>query len=133
MTKLATRGNKLSGVLAFEEEASYGVCRETAIVTVEAGMDVGAALTLVAGKYVWITAAIVTGPPGVGTEVAVVIENTKDVATLTPGDHTLTLLVRGHAGIVGDSLKFKDTLTTAQKNTVLAAFKAKNIHNRAKV
>lgn len=42
MTKIATRSNKLSGVLAFEENAEYGVCRENVTVTMETGMDVGA-------------------------------------------------------------------------------------------
>lgn len=42
MTKLATRSNKLSGVLAFETHAEYGVCREAVTVTMETGMDVGA-------------------------------------------------------------------------------------------
>lgn len=49
--KLATRSNKLSGVLAFEENAEYGVCRENVTVTFETGMDVGAAIrrTIVSG------------------------------------------------------------------------------------
>lgn len=42
MSKIATRSNKLSGVLAFEENAEYGVCRENVTVTFETGMDVGA-------------------------------------------------------------------------------------------
>jgi hypothetical protein len=44
MTKIASRSNKLSGVLAFEENAEYGVCRENVTVTFETGMDVGAAV-----------------------------------------------------------------------------------------
>lgn len=51
MTKIATRSNKLSGVLAFEENAEYGVCRENVTVTMETGMDVGAVVrrTITAG------------------------------------------------------------------------------------
>lgn len=42
MTKLATRSEKLSNVLAWEFAPEEGYCRSTATVTVEAGMDVGA-------------------------------------------------------------------------------------------
>ena len=58
MSKIATRSNKLSGVLAFEEASEYGVCRENVTVVVETGMDVGAAVrrTIVGG-----TAAAVAG------------------------------------------------------------------------
>lgn len=42
MTKIATRSNRLSGVIAFEDDVEYGITRETATVVVESGMDVGA-------------------------------------------------------------------------------------------
>jgi len=66
--KLATRSNKLSGVLAFEDEASYGVCRETVTVTMETGMDVGAVLrrSITSGTAV-ATADTNTGNPTFGT------------------------------------------------------------------
>lgn len=223
MTAIASRSNKLSGVLAFEEDAEYGICRETATVVVETGMDVGAAVvrTLVSGtgtpvttgtgngvmgaitvadtadtgvfhlkivkavagagdfvvlnpqgvavgtgsvgvaftggglsftladgaadfvvgdsiaitvagtvKYKWIEAADVAT---LNPDVAVVIESTKDVPSLTAGDHAMTLLARGDAGIVGESLEYKDALSAPQKAAVLAALKAKRIFNRVKV
>lgn len=223
MAKIATRGKKLSGVLAYEDMPEKGVCREVVTATVEAGMDVGAALvrsltspvgtpvnsgtgngvlgtltiadTAETGDYVvQITAAaanggsfIVTSPKGVvigqgtvgvafsaagltftvadgaadfvvgdkivltvtGTvkykwieaadvatlhsDVAVLIETEKNVKTLTAGDHSLVVLARGKAGIVGEALMFKDALSAAQKATVLAAFKAKEIRDHVQV
>jgi hypothetical protein len=223
MTKLATRSNKLSGVLAFEEAAEYGVCRENVTVVVETGMDVGAAVrrtivggtaaavagtntgngtvgtitvtnpaaidtyrvvftaatafnlynsagqlitsgatgtaingvagqglsfTITAGgtafvagdsfvitvsgtyKFVWIAAADVAT---LNEFVGVVIESVKDIPSLTAGDQSLTILSRGWAGVVGDSLLYKDTLTTAQKNIVLARLNTRRIVNRRKV
>lgn len=130
MSKIATRSNKLSGVLAFEEMPEYGVCRETATVTMEAGMDVGAVVAFNGTKYVWVAASAVAT---LNADVRVVIEATKDVPSLAAGDQTMTLLARGHAGIVGASLLYKDTLSAPQQATVLAALKLKNIHNRTKV
>ena len=68
MTKLATRGQKLSGVLAFETHAEYGVCRESATVTMETGMDVGAVVrrTITSGTGTY-TADTNTGNFTVGT------------------------------------------------------------------
>lgn len=223
MTKLASRSNKLSGVLAFEENAEYGVTRETATVTMETGMDVGAVVrrtitsgtavatadtntgnptfgtitvadpavvgnyrvvftaatafnlynpngvlvatgatgtavniktaglsfTITAGgtaavagdsftiavsgtyKYKWVAAADVTT---LVDAVAVVIEATQDVPSLTNAtDYSMTILSRGWAGIIGASLLYKDTLTTAQKNTVLDKLNARRIVNRTRV
>ncbi len=125
MTKLATRSNKLSGVLAWELEPESGVCRETVTVVVEAGLDVGAVVTSNgAGKYVWVEAADVAT---LNADVCVVLTADKDIPSMTAGDNTITVLKRGHAKIVGSKLTYKDTLTTNQKNTVLAALKVKNI------
>lgn len=68
MTKLASRSNKLSGVLAFENEAEYGVCRETVTVTYETNMDVGAVLrrTLTSGTGIATADAGNTGNPTFG-------------------------------------------------------------------
>ena len=81
-------------------------------------------------KYEWIEAADVSA---LVDDVCVVIESDKDVPSLAAGDHSLTLLARGEAGVVGASLLYKDTLTTDQKNVVLAKLKAKGIQNRTKV
>lgn len=131
MAKIATRGKKLSGVLAYEEMPEYGVCREVVTVVVEAGMDVGAALVSNgAGKYVWIEAADVAT---LDDDVVVLIETEKNVKTLAAGDHSLVVLARGKAGIVGKALMYKDTLTSGEKATVLAAFKAKEIRDHVQV
>lgn len=132
MAKIATQGRKLSGVLAYEEMPEKGVCREVVTVTVEAGMDVGAAVLEVGGKYVWIEAADVATMDA-DSKVAVVIETDKNVRVLTPGDHKLVVLARGHAGIVGKALVYKDALTAGQKETVLAALKAKDIRDHVQV
>jgi hypothetical protein len=225
MTKIATRSNKLSGVLAFEEQAEYGVCRENVTVTMETGMDVGAVLrrtitsgtgtytadsgntgnftcgtvtitdpakvgnyrivftaatafnlytpegvlltsgatgtavngeagqglsfTLTAGgtaavagdsgtiavagtnKYKWIAAADVAA---LTNDVAVLIESVKDVPSLTNAtDYAMTVLSSGWAGVVGDSLLYKDALSAPQKADVLRKLKAKFIVNRTRV
>ena len=68
MTKLATRSNKLSGVLVFEEMPEHGVCRSVDTVTIEAGMDVGAVLrsTITAGTGTYTADAGNTGNFTVG-------------------------------------------------------------------
>lgn len=133
MTKIATRSNKLSAVLAHEYEAGFGYCRKAVTVTVEAGMDIGAVLRLSAGKWVWVAAADVATLP---VDVAVLVEAGygKDVPTLTAGDHTLTILFRGPAGVVDAGLKYKGVaLSGAQKTTVQAALEAKGIAVRTGV
>lgn len=131
MTKLATRSNKLSGVLAFEEEAEAGVCRETVTVVFQAGMDVGAVVAYDGtGKYIWVQASAVAT---LNADVGVVLTAATDVSTLTAGDQAITILKRGHAKIVGESLQFKDALSAPQKLVVLAALKAKNIFNTVRV
>lgn len=59
MSLVGTRSNKLTSILAYENLPQYGHCRNTVTVTIEAGMDIGAALqrslsggTLVAGAVV---------------------------------------------------------------------------------
>jgi hypothetical protein len=225
MTKLATRSNKLSGVLAWELEPDSGVCRETVTVTFETGMDVGAAVmanltsgvgaatansgntgnatfsaitaaayasvgtykvvhtgatafniyapsgalvgvgatgtatnplnaggltfTLTAGgtaavagdsytiavsgtvKYAWIEAADVAT---LNADVGMVVTAAQEFLSMTTAtDYSMSILKKGEAKIVGSKLAYKDTLTTNQKNTVLAAFKAKDILNTVAV
>lgn len=133
MTKIATRGRHLSGVLAHEYAPEFGYCRKTVTVTVEAGMDVGAVLRLSAGKWVWVAAADVATLP---TDVAILIESGagRDVPTLTAGDYSLTILFRGPAGVADGGLLYKGAaLSSPQKATVNAALEAKGITIRTTV
>lgn len=131
MTKLATRSNKLSGVLAWELAPDQGVCRESVTVVMQAGMDIGSAVVYDGtSKYIWVQASAVAT---LNADVCVVIDADKDIPSMTAGDQTMTVLKRGHAKIVGASLNYKDALTDPQKATVLAAFKVKNILNTVKV
>lgn len=133
MSKIATRSNKLSGVLAHEYAPEFGYCRKTVTVTVEAGMDIGAVLRLSAGKWVWVAAADVATLPA---DVAVLIEGGagKDVPSLVPGDYSLTILFRGPAGVADLGLKYKGAaLSAGQKVTVQAALEAKGITTRVAV
>lgn len=131
MTKLATRSNKLSGVLAWELEAEEGVCREEVTVVMQAGMDVGAVVAFDGtSKYVWVQASAVAT---LNADVCVVLTADKDIPSMTAGDQKMTVLKRGHAKIVGASLLYKDALSAPQKATVLAALKAKNIFDTVKV
>lgn len=125
MTKLATRSNKLSGVLAWELEPESGVCREEVTVVFQTGMDVGSVVQFDGtSKYIWVQASAVAT---LNADVGVVLTADKDIPSLTAGDQKITILKRGHAKIVGTALNYKDTLTAPQKATVLAAFKVKNI------
>lgn len=131
MTKLATMGKKLSGVLAHEYAPEFGYCRKTVTVTMEAGMDVGAVLQLSAGKWVWVTAAAVAT---LATDVAVLIETAKDVPSATAGDQQFAILFRGPAGVADAGLLYKGTaLSAPQKATVQAALEAKGITTRVAV
>jgi hypothetical protein len=131
MAKLASRSNKLSGVLAFEEMPEYGVCRRAVTVTVAAGMDVGAVLQFDGtSKYKWVANADVAT---LNADVVVLIEAGLDVPSLAPGDYTLTVLRTGHAGVVDQGLLFKDAVTAGNKTTVYNALRAKNIHVRTGV
>jgi hypothetical protein len=128
MTKLATMGRKLSGVLAHEYEPGFGFCRKTATVTMEAGMDIGAVLRLNAGKWVWVAAADVASLPA---DVAVLIETAVDVVYGGTGDKQYTILFRGPSAVVDKGLLYKDTLSSAQKTTVQTALEGKGIMTRA--
>jgi hypothetical protein len=125
MTKLATRSNKLSGVLAWELEPESGVCREEVTVVFQAGMDVGAVVQFDGtSKYIWVQAS---GVAALNADVGVVLAAEVDIPSMTAGDRKITILKRGHAKIVGTALLYKDALSAPQKVTVLNAFKAKNI------
>ena len=128
MTKLATMGRKLSGVLAHEYEPGFGYCRKTATVTMEAGMDIGSVLRLSAGKWVWVAAADVAS---LVADVAVLIETATDVVYGGTGDKQYAIMFRGPAGVVDKGLLYKDALSAPQKVTVQAALEAKGIAVRA--
>ena len=125
MTKLATRSNKPSAVLVYESGAEYGHCRSVDIVTKETGMDVGAVVHLSGGKYAWVEAADVAT---LNADVRVVIDI--DITSKANGDNaivTLGMPAGGFAGVARGGLKFKDTLTSGQVDTVVAALAAKGI------
>ena len=132
MTKLATRSEKLSNVLAWELAPETGYCRSTATVTVEAGMDVGSVVVLAAGKYKWVAAADVAT---LAADVRVVID--PRVTETAAGDASLTLLGNelavAPAMVVRGGLKFKDALTSGQIDTVITKLNAKGIRAVARV
>lgn len=132
MTKIATRGAKLTGVLAWEMEPEVGYSRSTATVTVEAGMDVGSVVVLAAGKYKWVAAADVAT---LAADVRVVID--PRVTETAAGDASLTLLGNelavAPAMVVRGGLKFKDALTSGQIDTVITKLNAKGIRAVARV
>jgi hypothetical protein len=131
MTKIATMGRKLSGVLAHEYAPEFGYCRKTVTVTMETGMDIGAVLRLSAGKWVWVAAADVATLPA---DVAVLIETAKNVSVAANGDQQFAVLLRGPAGVADFGLLYKGAaLTTNQKATVQAALEAKGIVTRVAV
>lgn len=131
MTKLASRSQKLSGVLAFEEMPEKGVCRRAVTVTVQAGMDIGAVLQFDGtSKYKWVANADVAT---LNSDVVVLIDDYAGVNTLTPGDYTLVVLRTGHAGVVDKGLLYKDAVTAPNQVIVQNALKAKNIHIRTQI
>ena len=113
MTAIASRSTKLSNIIAFEDMVEYGDCRETVTVTVEAGMDVGAALELTGGKYVWIDQAA--------------------AADATAGDHELAVLIRGPAGVTSASLLYDGVVDATGKAAVAAQLLAQGIVDRVQV
>lgn len=132
MPKIATRGAKLTSVLAFELAPEVGYSRSTATVTVETGMDVGAVVVLAAGKYKWVAAADVAT---LANDVRVVIDPT--VTEVGNGDKSLTLLGNelavAPAMVVRAGLKFKDSLTSGQIDTVISKLNAKGIRSVVRV
>lgn len=122
MTAIATRGAKSSNVLVYEDFPEFGHCRAVNTVTVQNGMDIGAVVVLNAGKYVWVTAAMVAT---LAADVRIVID--QNTAITAAGDASLVTLQRGPAGVARGGLKFKDTLTSGQIDTVAAALEAKGI------
>lgn len=132
MTKLATRSEKLSNVLAWEFAPEEGYCRSTATVTVEAGMDVGAVVVLAAGKYVWVEQADVAT---LADDVRIVID--VNVNTTAAGDASLTLLgsetAITPAFVNKAGLKFKDTLSAGEINTVVAKLNTRGIRTTVRV
>lgn len=138
MSAIATRSTKLSQVVAFEDMVDKGYCRETVTVTVQAGMDIGAALVRIpaTGKYQWISQAALaaTTPTQVIADgVAVLVDHEAGVNKLAAGDHQLAILVRGSAGITSASLTYADAVTAANKTATVAQFKKQGIVDRVQV
>lgn len=132
MTQLATRSEKLSNVLAWELAPETGYCRSTVTVTVEAGMDVGAVVVLNSGKYKWVAAADVASLAG---DVRIVID--PSVAAKAAGDAALAVLGSDApvtpAQVTRKGLKFKDALTEAQIDAVVAKLNARGIRTKTRV
>ena len=132
MTKLATRSEKLSNVLAWELAPEAGYCRSTVTVTVEANMDVGAVVVLNAGKYKWVAAADVAT---LAADVRIVIDPT--VFGKAAGDASLVVLgteaLTSPAQVNRAGLKFKDTLTSGQIDTVVTKLNARGIRTKVRV
>lgn len=122
MTKIATRSVKPSAVLVYELFPEYGFCRSSDTVTVVAGMDIGSVVQLSGGKYVGVNAAAVAT---LNADVRVIID--PNITSLATGDQTVVTWKVGPAAISRGGLKFLDTLTTGQINTVAAALDAKGI------
>jgi len=118
MSKISTRGRKESGFLAGEYVDIPGYCRKTVTVTIQAGMDIGAALQKVAGKYVWIANADVAT---LSADVGVLVDGDKDIPTMAAGDQQLAVLVRGPAALVDIGLLYKDTVSAPNKVIVQTA------------
>ena len=127
MSKVGTKGQKLTDFLAFESFAEEGFCRKTATVTFETGMTVGAVLVLNAGKYVWVNTAAVAN---VANGVAVLVQ---DPTGLTAGDQSLAVLYRGPAGLAAGGLQWKGTVSAGDQATVLSKFDAQNVASRTQV
>ena len=130
MTAIATRSTKLSQVVAFEDLVQYGYCRETVTVTTQATMDIGAALVLSAGKYVWIDQ---TAAAGLSAGVAILVDHFADVLNLTAGDHELAVLVRGPAGVTSASLQYDGTVDATGKAAMVTQLAAQGIVDRVQV
>ena len=129
MTKLATQGKKLSGVLAFEDMPEHGYCRKTVTVTIQANMDIGAVLHLSGGKYVWMQQST----HAAANDVCVLIDHMKDIPNLAAGDHSLAVLYRGSAGVVDTGLLYKDALSAPEKLVVQGKLETKGIVTRLAV
>lgn len=130
MSAIATRSTKLSQVVAFEDMVDKGYCRETATVTIQAGMDIGAALVKVGTKYEWIT-QLDTADLSAG--VAVLVDHYAGVNKLAAGDHELAVLVRGPAGVTSASLTYADAVDATGKAAVVAQLEAQGIVDRVQV
>ena len=130
MSTVGTRSNKLSAVLAYEDMPTTGHCRQTVTVTMQTGMDIGAVLQLVSGKYVWVANADVAT---IANDVVVLIDSYKDPITLPAGDAQLAVLTRGPAGVVGAALQYKDAVSGANQLLVQAKLLAKGITIRTQV
>ena len=96
-------------------DLGYGV--EEVTVTIEDGMEMGAALELVSGKYVWVVAA------NVANTSAVLIDTLAQgyVAPLEAGDHTLVVAKRG-ATINKLKLTLADSVVEADITAAAVAF-----------
>lgn len=129
MTKVASRPTKLGELLKGEFWAEHGYERKVATVNVTATMEIGAVVkTDGDGTYSIVAAANVATLPA---DIAIVVDNAL-YDDATTGDREIVVLVggpgaSGGAIVVREQLKFSDTLTSGQVDTVVAAIEALGI------
>lgn len=119
MTKLLQRNNLPGSLIVRETFPDTGYCRTEGIVTVKAGMDVGAVLKIVTGKYVWCAAA------DVALAVAILVDDNIDTATA--GDQTLVVFDDGPCQVSRGAITFDGAVTEGNIDTAVAALRVKNI------
>lgn len=98
-------------------DLGYGV--EEVTVTFQDTMKMGAALELVAGKYIWVVAA------NVANTVAVLVDPLAEgyETALVAGDHTLVVAKRGHT-INKNKITLADSVVAADITAASVAFEA---------
>ena len=119
MAASVTRDQRVGNVLQYEVDGGRGFCRKGVTVTVEADMQVGAALT---SAGAWVDANT-----GAGGNTAYVLIDDR-IANYTAGaTPTLTVIHRGPAKIAKKSLKFDGTAVAADYTAAAAALEALDI------
>lgn len=101
------------------QSGDLGYNTEEVTVTIEDGMKMGAALELVAGKYIWVVAA------NVANTVAVLVDPLAEgyEDDLEAGDHTLIVAKRG-VTINKNKLTLADSVVAADITAAAVAFEA---------
>lgn len=131
MTQIATRPTKLGNLLKGEFWAQHGYERESLTVNVTSGMEIGAVVKNDGDDtYSAVVAADVTPGP-LGEDIGIVIDNT--IYELTTTGDTSVACLRGGPGasggaiVVREQLKFGDSLTEGEVDTVVASLEARGI------
>jgi len=118
--QIGTRGTKVGDVLKNEYDPQSGYCREDVVVTVTAGMEVGAVLesTSVAGKYTLVTVATTANADGVLLDESIYAVD----QTSLPADFTLAVLTDGPSQVSDGALSYgADVDTQPEIDAVITA------------